>query len=172
MATTKDQLNNAGELGLKKAQLNRAGELGLRIGRVIHLPTAVMESEHSTDDFNEFFEEGAIPFLFNPTDCAEQERLNETVNYDQVEQLATFFRGQPRQFLVRLEYQIPTKVVKNSTWRDSVYTGGWGYYQREWVLVDSIEDALLQGFLLVRNMREKIFNDQPKKTNPKDGLPF
>lgn len=146
---------------------------GVRVGKVIHLPTAIMDTEQPSDEFNEFFNEGSTPFLCKKTSMDEEAMLADTLLLS-LESLVVFYRSLPYSLLIRVDFQIPTLTIVGSTWDSSTYCTSWGHYESKWILSDTIDQAIERAFPFADERKKRAFDNRNAQTYEldDDGLPF
>lgn len=126
---------------------------GIRIGKLIHLPTALIDCEDPSDDFAQFFEDdNESPFLVNiAEDVCNIKRLEH--EYDTLEETARFYQRRPEQYLIEIKYPTPVCMKKGDSVKTSTFMHG--CQDVRWVLTDCIETALAYAeFLLIEKQVE------------------
>lgn len=146
---------------------------GIRVGKVIHLPTAIMDTEQPSDEFNEFFNDASIPFLCKESSMDEDAMLANTVLFRSLESLVVFYRSLPYSLLIRIDIQTPILTIVGSTWDSSTYCSSWGQYRSKWFLSDTIDQAIERAFPFADERKKLAFENRNAPTyESEDGLPF
>jgi len=139
---------------ISKSRMEDFFQSDIRVGRFIHLPTALLDYEDPSDDFAEFFEYNVQPFLISSTgDFGNVKRLEE--EYESLEETACFYQRRPEQYLIEIKYPTPVCMKKGDSVKTSTWLHGCKYVR--WVLTDCIETALAYAEFLLAEKQVEAF---------------
>lgn len=126
-------------------------QLGIRVRRLIHLPTALLDYEHPSDDFAQFFEDNEKVFLMNSIYDIDRVKCLEN-EYDSLEETVFFYQRRPERYLIEIKYPTPVCMKKGDSIKNSTFMHG--CHRLRWVLTDCIEAALFYAEIL--SIEEKV----------------
>lgn len=121
--------------------LDQAFDSGVRIGRLIHIQSALLDIGSPSQDFVDFFEYGEDVQIISDIDSDPIQSFD----YEDCEGMAEYMSDRPEPFLAMIQYQIPICTRASEKYENSSWQTSWGYYKSKWVLAESIETALSFG---------------------------